>query len=288
MVRALSTPRGFLIVNEYNAVKTSLKLIGIKQYVRRVFAVMCLYILVMVGAISAKAAEETFPLLQIGTRTYTNVTITTKTKSQIFIMHSAGMHTVKVADLEPELRSKLGYGTEPEQKSTKGLAALGTIGKKSGLKLKLPDFKGIQKQWQSRAPSQFATITWSPSALLILASSLLLLYVMFSYCGMLICTKAGHEPGALIWIPVLQLIPLLRAAGMSGAWFLAYFVPGLNLIGHILWSFKIAQARGKSPFVGVLLLFPVTNILGYLYLALSNGAVKKEGSAVEIMTLEAA
>jgi len=274
-------------VKRTNAAINIMKAVRIKRCVERLLAVTCLCIWVA-PALSAAALEETFPLLQIGTRTFTNVTVTTKNKSQIFMMHSTGMHTIKIADLAPEVRNKLGYTGEPEQKSAKGLASLGTIGKRSGLKLHLPQAKDFQQQWRAHMPANFATITWSPNALLILASSVFVLYLMFSYCGMLICNKAGHVPGVLIWLPVLQLIPLLRAANMSPGWFVAYLVPGLNFVAHIVWSFNIAKARGKSPLVGVFMLFPLTNILAYLYLALSNGAVKKESPVVEVMTLEAA
>jgi uncharacterized membrane protein YhaH (DUF805 family) len=107
---------------------------------------------------------------------------------------------------------------------------------------------------------------------------------------MLICQKTGNPPGVLVWLPVLQLFPLLRAAGMSGWWFLAYFVPVLNMVAGILWCFTIAKARGKSAWVGLFLLLPVTNLFAFLYLAFSNGATAKEDEEPEtrIMTLETA
>ena len=97
-------------------------------------------------------------------------------------------------------------------------------------------------------------------------------YLFYCYCCILICRKAGHPPGVLVWLPLLKLLPMLRAAGMSRWWFLAFFVPVLNLVPAILWCFKIAKARGKSVWIGVLLLFPVTNLFAFLYLAFSDGA----------------
>jgi hypothetical protein len=41
------------------------------------------------------------------------------------------------------------------------------------------------------------------------------LYLFFCYCCKRVCEKAGHNPGVLIWIPIVQLIPLLRVAGMA-------------------------------------------------------------------------
>jgi apolipoprotein N-acyltransferase len=68
------------------------------------------------------------------------------------------------------------------------------------------------------------------------------------------------------------VFPLLRAAGISGWWVLAFFVPVLNLVPLVLWPLKIAKARGKSVWVGVLLLVPVINLFAFLYLAFSDGA----------------
>jgi len=105
---------------------------------------------------------------------------------------------------------------------------------------------------------------------------------------MLICQKTGTSPGLLVWLPVLQLIPLLRAAGMSGSWFLAYLVPGLNIVAQVVWSVKIAKTRGKTGWVALLLLLPLVNLLAFLYLAFSEEAPAKEERPIEIMTLETA
>src|SRR5437764_15170904 len=59
--------------------------------------------------ISSAALEQTFEVLQIGTHTYRNVTVTTKTKNYIFIMHSTGMENIKLTELPPDILTKLGY-----------------------------------------------------------------------------------------------------------------------------------------------------------------------------------
>jgi hypothetical protein len=75
---------------------------------------------------------------------------------------------------------------------------------------------------------------------------------------------------------------------MSPAWLLAFLVPVLNVVAQIVWSFKIAKARGKSGLVGLFLVLPVTNLFAFLYLAFSDAEPKQERRTVEIMTLEAA
>jgi hypothetical protein len=120
----------------------------------------------------------------------------------------------------------------------------------------------------------------------------LVFYLFWCYCCARICEKAGHPGGFLVWLPVLQLFPLLRAAGMSGWWFLAFCLPLLNLVGHILWSIRICKARGKGVLCTVFLLLPVTSFLAFLYLAFSGGARFPARTApkpkVQMMTLEAA
>ena len=80
----------------------------------------------------------------------------------------------------------------------------------------------------------------------------------------------------LIWLPVLKVLPLLRAAQMSPVWFAMHifvfvtifaapFMPTLValgsfvlvclfgvllLIGAIVWCIKICIARGKNPLAG--------------------------------------
>jgi len=105
----------------------------------------------------------------------------------------------------------------------------------------------------------------------------LLLHIIFSYCFMLICKKACHEPGALVWIPIAQIIPLFKAARMSPWLALLLLLPLINLAVGIVWCFKICQARKKGPLVAVLMILPLTNIPAFLYLAFADSTtVEKE------------
>jgi len=278
---------------------------------------------------SASAAmEETFDVLQIGTHTYRNVTVTTKSKSYIFLLHSAGMTNVKVADLPPDVLTKLGYEDPSVPKVQTNAAKVWA--QQTLSKLETPAIKGIEEQIKTRLtadeirarlPAQIQAIT--SNLLLAVAGIAVAIYLFFSFCCMLICKKTGNQPGLLVWIPILQLFPLLKAAGMSGWWFLAYLVPGLNVIAQVIWSFKIADARGKTAVIGVFLLLPVLtspvigayaaslpaaqvpwpvlgwvslaasglSLLAFLFLAFSSGPARKEakvGQPAQIMTLETA
>jgi hypothetical protein len=222
------------------------------------------------------------------------VTVTTKAKNYIFILHAGGMTSIKTAELPPDLQQKLGYAAAPASKALTNTAAAWT--KKELAKIGAPQIRDLRKQlqqWRAHPPARLSAMVGIGSkpnyrVLGIVLLLGLLLYLFYCYCCMLICRKTGHPPGILVWLPVLQLIPLLRAAGMSPWWVLGCFVPVLNLVPLILWPLKIAKARGKSVWIGVLLLLPVTAPSAFLYLAFSNGASEAddEGPEPRVMSLQ--
>ncbi len=240
---------------------------------------------------TAFAVEETFPTLQLGTHVYTNVTVTTKAKTYIFIHHSAGMENIKVADLPEDIRIQLGYVpevTKAQKASNWAKEKIGDvhIGQVNAAELKDP------KIWREQSAVVIEKARSLDRRLCgAILGGLLLLYLFKCFCFMLICKKAGTDPGILIWVPFFQIFPLLRAARMSAWWVLAFILVVPGFIGGITWCFKIAEARGKSAFVGLLLLLPVTNFFAFLYLAFSDGvpepqAPKEDNRTSHLMTLE--
>jgi hypothetical protein len=219
--------------------------------------------------------------------------VTTKSKNYVFILHSTGMTNIKVADLTPELRTQLGYedpAAKPAQPKTPTAWAKQTLSK-----LEVPKVKNLEAQvagfWTPdaiRARLPLKEIT--PTTLWALVGLALAAYLFHSYCCLLICRKAGVEPGPLVWIPLLQLFPLLKAASMSPWWFVAFLLPGINLLAQVVWFFKIARARGKGLGIALLLIFPLTCPFAMLYLAFSGGSPRKKErlGRVPIMTLETA
>jgi hypothetical protein len=242
---------------------------------------------------TVRAADEKFDVLQIGTQTYSNVTVTTKAKSYVFLLHSAGMASVKVSQLPPDVLEKLGYVDAQALKARTNTAA--AWAKQEIAKMNVPRIaqfgKQLDQKWLRPTPAGLSPFRLLSYKLIFLVLGIgLMLYLFQCYCLMLICQKAGYLPGLLVWLPVVQVYPMLRAAGMSGWWVLAFFVPLLNVVASILWCFKIAKARGKSVWVGVLLLLPIANLFAFLYLAFSNGASGDEDEEDEpkIMTLQSA
>ncbi len=246
---------------------------------------------------SSFGAEETFDVLQIGAHTYTNVTVTSKTKAYVFILHAGGLTNIKLTELPVDVLVKLGYPDPTAPKvQTNGPVVWA---KKTLNKLPVEQIKTVERQVKEKLVVKdlvqklpFELPTFTKNLIVAISATALAFYLFHCFCCSLICRKAGAEPGLLIWIPLLQLLPLLKAARMSRWWFLAYFVPVLNIVAQVIWSFKIADARNKSAIIGVFLLLPLLHIFAFLFLAFADkvpNRVKPLATRpVEIMTLEAA
>ena len=241
---------------------------------------------------SALATEETFSTLEVGAHVYTNVTVTTKAKNYIFIHHSTGMENIKVSDLPEEIRTQLGYIPEVPKSQKAANWAKDKLGD-----IRIGDVKAtdlVQQKWQEQSVVIFEKARALDSKLCgAFMGGILLIHLLFCYCCLLICQKAGHEPGLLIWVPILQVFPLLRAARMSAGWVFASLLIVPALIAPIVWCFKIAKARHKSAFVGFCLLLPVINFFTFLYLAFADKTpapptVKEDKRTDHLMTLETA
>jgi len=212
-------------------------------------------------------------LLETKTGVYSNVTVTTRADQYVVIHHSQGIGTIKVTDLSRDLKKQLGYAVPPSDEEKSGAKLLASA--KRSLHM-LPDAKQLMASWNSKSRGPGAVGKASTPVLIAILGAVLLLYLFFCHCASRICQKTGQKPGLLVWLPLLQMIPLYRAAGMSPMWFLALFVPVLNLVVQIMWCFKIAKALGKGALTGLFLLLPITSPLAFVYLASSGEAPVQE------------
>jgi hypothetical protein len=233
-------------------------------------------------------AEQVFPVLQIGTQTYSNVTVTTKTTNYVFLVHSSGMLNVRVADLSPEVKEQLGYEI-PKPKISKEKAV--EMVKQAIEKVQTPMVKSVTAQseelWRTRVANSIPPIEQIPPKVLVgVIVGVLLVHFFYCYCCQLICLKALYEPGPLIWLPLFNFIPLLRAARMSGWWFVLCCLPVVNFLPYLVWSFKIVKARGLNFLVTILLLLPVFQILGFFLLAFLSPPETNADRAAGAMRLE--
>jgi hypothetical protein len=237
------------------------------------------------------ASEEKFQTLQIGTHVYTNVTVTTKAKNYIFVMHATGMLNVKLSELTPDVLHELGYKTPEEAEAAKrttnvlavAVAKIPAVGRTS--------MKNLEQSLWSRVPASQKQALTNPRLLGPMLWAMAGLYFFFSFCASKICKKTGVKDGGLAWVPILQLFPLLKAAGMSPAWFIAFLVPVFNLFALLVWSFRIAEARRLASWVALLMIIPGLNILGLICLTFAEGAPEQKKmafSSPQLMSLETA
>ena len=246
------------------------------------------------GEIYTGAKEQTFPLLQTKTGAYTNVTVTKKTKDWIFIIHAAGVCNVKATDLSTDMRIVLGYEEAPKLDASGKVVpppepAAQSLGKL--VRNDLTQVKVFATDWRHNGKEKVAELrgylTENPMVVTTVLGILAVVYVFSSICFWLICRKTHIAPGPLVWVPFLQLIPLLRAANLPRVWFFAYFLPLINIVALILLSIKLVKSRGKNPWVAFLLILPPTSFFAFLYLAFSRSAPVEIGRP-EILALETA
>jgi len=242
---------------------------------------LSLALLALASLASVRAAEappEFYPTLKAGSVTYTNVKVMNKSRHDLFVQHAGGMASIKVKDLDKSTQLQLGY-TLVDPPLTNAPA-----------RARVPRFQDIEidpqyEEYYEQAvwESQELLRQFKPEVVYGAMGALFLVYLFFCYCCRLICRKVGQKAVALVWLPLFKQIPLLRAAGMSRGWFLTNLIPPVLLIVYIVWCFKIARARGKSPMVGFLLLLPVFNVFAFLYLALADTVSAAEAAALGIV-----
>jgi hypothetical protein len=222
---------------------------------------------------AAIGADKVITLLQTSRATYTNVIITDRDGTNIYIRHDGGVANIKIGDLPPDVQQSLGYATPGESVSSYASRILHRVGNSA-------QFKITRSPGGATVKIDDLEIQLTSADIIGIAVGASLVYVIFCSCSLLLCRKIGKEPGLLIWIPILQIFPLLRAAGMSGRWFIAFFVPVLNIVAWMGWCVNIALSRRKSLWWALLLILPVTNVFAFVYLALSNVDSPKSGSRI--------
>jgi len=292
--------------------------------IRSVMAVLLGICLALLLNTESVAGDVKLSSIKTKTDLYQNVTVTGHNDTDIFILHSEGMANVKIKDLDPETLWRVGLGEKPpEPDSPESVAAAEAKANENKLpaalakvfeaaSLPLPQNPADEDQLATSGQAPFP-VSFRPGTdefqkilpiLIGLAAITFGLYLFICYCLKLIVQKAGGKSGLMIWLPILQLIPMLKAAGMSLVWFFFWISPLLvaaaipllflrgepadlakgmqmlslagaitsilQLVTALVWCVKIVQARGKSLWVTLFLILPFTNVFAFLYLAFSG------------------
>jgi hypothetical protein len=86
----------------------------------------------------------------------------------------------------------------------------------------------------------------------------IVLYLYFSFCLFIIAKKTGNLDNAILaWLPIINIILLIQIAKKPIWWILLLLVPLVNIIIYVIIWMKIAEARGKPSWLGVLFIIPV-------------------------------
>jgi len=216
--------------------------------------------------------------------TYSNVVVFSKSATHVSISHSRGMANIKAETLDTATQRKLGFLPAEEPAAAMKFPTLTGVAEDARL-------QELQERYRKNVEDFMQQL--DPTMGYKILALLGILYLFFCYCCWQICRKTSNRAGLFVWLPGFQMIPLLRAAGMSPWLFLLLFVPPasvaasvalsspaiivaaivfslVNLIIWIVWCFRICRVRQKSALLGILLLLPATNVLAFVYIALSG------------------
>jgi hypothetical protein len=212
-------------------------------------------------------ADETFETLKVGSDTYTNVTVYNKTATRVFFKHAGGLNSIKVKDLSAEDSKKLGYTpAEPDKPSPLSSKVEALTAKIR--QTKAGEFlRSMSSSYQDKLKASGVNMG---ALLMVVLAVWLVFHLFYSFCMRKICLKVKTEPGILVWLPVLQLIPLHRAAGISPWLFLLYFIPLFGIFVFIYLCIKLCKALGKTAWLVLLVFLPLLNLLFIPYLAFSK------------------
>ena len=239
-----------------------------------------LFIPVLIGLITpmVHAADVLLPTLKIGTDVFTNVTVYQMTATDIFIRHGRGFGNAKINTLDDDTLVLLGLKEKKPEKSVTESpvsSALSSVQAEAAVEqvktalatVNLP----VSSEEIEMVKGQIARITADRQLLYGILGGVAFAYLLYCLCLRNVCVNAGSKPGLLIWLPILQSFPLLRAAKMPAWWFLIFCVPVLNILAYLLWCARITRACGKGFFSALMLFLPLTNILALLYLSFFGG-----------------
>ena len=213
---------------------------------------------------AATGADEGIVEIKTRTASYTNVTVAGKGGTNIYIKHAGGMSNLKIEELAPDAQQSLGYAVATSAKDEAGAGS-------NALRIRRhvgESTQYLEVQFANGVNLQAGD--WEIQLGFTSLAAITLLYLLFCCSARLLCKKTGTEPGILIWLPILQIFPLLRAAGMSAWWFLALLVPVLNLVAWLGWCVNIVISRRKNLWWALFLILPATNVLAFLYLAMAS------------------
>lgn len=97
----------------------------------------------------------------------------------------------------------------------------------------------------------------------------LLLYVVACFSLMKVAEKSSAKSESMLaWIPILNVLLMLKIADRPMWWVLLFLVPVLNVVMWVVLCVALARARDRGLLLGLLMAF--VPIIGFPVLALSE------------------
>lgn len=101
----------------------------------------------------------------------------------------------------------------------------------------------------------------------------LIFYVIVAIALWKVFTKAGHA-GWLALIPIVNLIFLIKIAGMSGWFVLLYLIPIVNIVMSIIVAVKLGKNFGKGGAFSFFLLW-LFSFIGYFIIGFGSAQYRR-------------
>src|SRR4051812_18622268 len=79
--------------------------------VKKVLHAIVIISALLAGVVSARADDEHFATLQVGSEIFTNVTVTSVSATEIFFTHSLGIGNAKLKNMDPVLQKKFHFNS---------------------------------------------------------------------------------------------------------------------------------------------------------------------------------
>ncbi len=102
-------------------------------------------------------------------------------------------------------------------------------------------------------------------------------YVLVAIAMWMVFAKAGW-PGILALIPIVNVVILVKIAGMSGWLALLYLIPIVNIVFSIIVAIKVGAAFGKGGAWSFFLLWLIA-FIGYFIIGFGDAKYTKPAAA---------
>lgn len=129
-------------------------------------------------------------------------------------------------------------------------------------------------------PEVAASDPMSATTLIIFVIIAVAVYLYTAWCLLHIAKKTNTPNEWWAWIPILNIILMIRIARLSMWWILGLLVPYLNIaVAAYVW-WKIAEQRRRPGWWGILMLIGPINLILLWFLAFKEAEAPAAPAAV--------